>query len=114
MVMAAEQDFPPGHPARFDYDPNSPEAKEWARLHFSPKGERDFPVDHIKAVDTPGNTNAQALHPGVDPARPDYEPFTGRSPQQAEAAREVYRQLAAQAKESPAPVPTIAMNPPAA
>lgn len=114
MVMAGEQDFPPGHPARFDYNPSSPEAKEWARLHIHPKGERDYPVGHPKALDTPGNMNHVPIVAGIDPHHPDNEEFTGRSPEQAKAAREVYRQLSAQAKESPVPVPTIAVNPPKA
>jgi hypothetical protein len=33
MPTPQEPDFPPGHPARFDYDPDSPEAQEWARKH---------------------------------------------------------------------------------
>lgn len=114
MATPQEPDFPPGHPARYDYDPSSPEAKEWARVNIHPKGERDWPVGHPKAIDTPGNTNAVPLRAGIDPNRPDHEEFTGRSPEQAAAAREVYREMAAQANESPAPVPTIAMNPPKA
>lgn len=114
MATPQEPDFPPGHPARCDYDPSSPEAKEWARLNIHPKGERDFPVGHPKALDTPGNTNALVLRPGVDPARPDFEPFSGRSPEQAKAFRDMLDVLAANAKESPALQPTIALNPPKA
>jgi hypothetical protein len=114
MPTPQEPDFPPGHPARCDYDPSSPEAKEWARLHIHPKGERDFPVGHPKALDTPGNSNATPLRPGVDPARPDFEAFSGRSPEQAKAFRDMLDVLAAEAKESPALQPTIALNPPKA
>jgi hypothetical protein len=112
MATREEQDFPAGHPARFDYDPQSPEAKEWARRNVFPKGERDFPPGHVKAVDTPGNRNAQPVLPGIDPDRPDYEAFSGRSPEQAKAAREVYQQQAPLVPESPATIPTVAPQPP--
>lgn len=72
-----EPDFPPGHPARCDYDPSSPAAKEWARQNSHPLGERDFPVDHPKALDTPGNKNAVVWSLGVDPDRPGLVPFRG-------------------------------------
>jgi hypothetical protein len=72
-----EPDFPPGHPKRADYDPNSPEAKEWKRLHVHVKGERDFPVGHPKADDTTGNLNKVHWEPGVDPFHPELEPFSG-------------------------------------
>jgi hypothetical protein len=112
MPTPQEPDFPPGHPARCDYDPASPEAQAWARKYVHPKGERDFPVGHPKALDTEGNRNASPVLAGVDPDRPDYEAFTGRSPEQAKAAREVYQQLSQEAKESPELAPTMAMNPP--
>ena len=113
MATPQEPDFPPGHPARWDYNPNSAEAQEWARLHIFPKGERDFPPGHPKAVDTEGNTNHVEIVAGIDPARPDYEQFTGRSPEQAAAARAVYEMLSADAKESPVLTPTVALDPPA-
>lgn len=78
MPTPQEPDHPPGHPKRFDYDPASPEAIEWKRKNFHPLGERDFPVDHPKAIDTPGNTNHIPALPGVDPNHPEREPFTGR------------------------------------
>src|SRR5260221_7540880 len=78
-----ERDFPPGHPASSDYDPRSPEAIEWARKNVSPLGQRDFPVDHPKAADTAGNTNALVWETGVDPHNPHREPHTGRTPEQA-------------------------------
>ncbi len=114
MATPQEPDFPPGHPARFDYDPASPEAREWARVNIHPKGERDWPIGHPKAVDTEGNMNAVPLRAGIDPNRPDHEEFTGRSPAQAKAAREVYRVMAQQSKETPALMPTIGMDPPSA
>lgn len=111
MPTPQEPDFQPGHPARFDYDPKSPEAQEWARRNFFPKGERDFPPGHPKAIDTPGNTNHVRHVAGVDPSRPDHEPFTGRSPEQAAAARELYQQRAQQAVETPEARPVMANNP---
>jgi hypothetical protein len=96
-----EEDFPKGHPKRFDYDPASPEAIEWARINIHPKGERDFPVDHPKAVDTPGNTNHLAWAPGVDPHHPDLEAHTGATPEQAAGRKAYEAQLSARAKETP-------------
>jgi len=103
-----EPDFPPGHPARFDYDPRSPEAKQWAKKNIHPLGERDFPVGHPKAVDTPGSTNHIAVLPGVDPHHPALEAFTGRTPAQAAAYRTMLVELAAHAQESPVAVPGVA------
>jgi len=100
-MMVVEQDFPKGHPKRFDYDPKSPEAIEWARIHIHPKGERDFPVDHPKAVDTPGNTNHIPVRAGIDPAHPELEEHTGATPEQAAGRAAYNRALAAQAKETP-------------
>ncbi|SRR5258708_5214261 len=107
-----EADFPPGHPARFDFKPDSPEAVEWRRVNVHPKGERDWPVDHPKAVDTPGNTNGVAFTAGVDPSNPDREAFTGRDKDTAERVREIQRELSAQAKETPPAEPTTAPPPP--
>jgi hypothetical protein len=98
---ATEEDFPKGHPARFDYDPASPEAKEWARKNIHPKGERDFPVDHPKAVDTKGNTNHVPIRPGVDPLNPTREAFTGASPEVAAARKVMQAALAKQQAETP-------------
>jgi hypothetical protein len=67
MASQQERDWPPGHPKAGDYDPNSPEAKEWARVNVHPLGERDWPVDHPKALDTPGNENTLVWQAGVDP-----------------------------------------------
>lgn len=85
-----ERDFPKGHPKACDYVPGSPEAIEWARKNIHPKGERDFPIDHIKAVDTPGNTNAIPIRAGIDPAHPELEEFTGATPEVAAARRAAY------------------------
>jgi len=101
MTSIVEDDFPQGHPKRCDYDPSSPAAKEWARVNIHPKGERDYPVDHPKAVDTKGNQNAVAVVPGVDPNHPELEAFTGRTPAQAAAAAAVLQQAAKAAKETP-------------
>ncbi len=100
--MLGERDFPVGHPASFDYDPSSAEAKEWARRNVNPRGERDFPVAHPKAADTPGNLNHLEVRAGVDPLNPHMQDFTGRSPEQAEAARAEALRQAEFAKESPA------------
>jgi|SRR5215472_14171545 len=113
MPAPQEPDFPPGHPARSDYDPASPEAQAWARKYISLKGERDFAVDHPKALDTPGNQNHVPVLPGIDPAHPELEPFTGHTPEQAAALRALYQVQAESAQETPAPVPTVGMNPPA-
>lgn len=112
MATPQEPDFPPGHPARFDYDPTSPEAQAWARTNIFPKGERDWPIGHPKAIDTDGNLNALPQRPGIDPLRPHHEEFSGRTPEQARAARDVYARMAAAAKESPVLMPTIGLNPP--
>ena len=107
-----EPDFEPGHPGRYDYDPASPEAKEWARKHYAPRGERDFPVGHPKAVDTSGNTNAVQILPGIDPAHSERQAFSGRTPEQVAALDRLNAELAAAAKESPVLEPTEAPPPP--
>ena len=112
MALPKEEDYPRGHPARFDYDPASPEAIEWRRRNYNPKGERDWPVGHPAAVDTPGNKNNVVVLPGVDPDNPHLEPFTGRTPEQAQALREAAAVAAAVAKPSEPPQPTIAPEPP--
>jgi hypothetical protein len=96
-----EEDFPKGHPARHDWDPESPEAKEWARLHVAPLGERDFPPDHPKAADTPGNLNHLPSIAGVDPLNPHREAHTGRTPAQAAAVQALSEMASRAAKESP-------------
>jgi hypothetical protein len=103
-VMAAivEQDYEPGHPKRFDYDPNSPEAREWTRIHVHLKGERDFPVDHPKALDTKGNPNSIYWVGGVNPYEPQREAFTGRTPAQAAAVAAANAAASQQATETPA------------
>jgi hypothetical protein len=101
MPPQIEEDFPKGHPGRADYDPHSPEAQEWARLHVAPLGERDFPVDHPRAADTPGNTNALQWEPGVDPHNPHREPHTGRTPDQAAGVAVLSEIASRAAQESP-------------
>lgn len=100
-----EHDFPPGHPGRFDYDPTSPEAIEWARKNVAPLGERDFPVDHPKAVDTPGNLNHLVVETGVDPLNPHREAHTGRTPAQVAGIRALSEAASRAAKESPVALP---------
>lgn len=112
MATPEEPDFPPGHPKRFDYDPESPEAIEWARIHIHPAGERDFPVGHPKAVDTEGNTNHIPALAGVDPAHPDLQAFTGRTPKQVEAEQKLWADRVASSKPSVDLKPVDAPPPP--
>ena len=109
MVAKREDDYQPGHPKRFDYDPESADAREWARINVHPRGERDFPVDHPKALDTPGNLNALVWEPGIDAINPQLETFTGRPPEMAAAAAEVTQAASAAAMESPAFTPVDAV-----
>lgn len=111
-VMPNEEDHPKGHPARHDYDPKSPEAKEWARRNIHPKGERDYPIDHVKAVDTKGNLNHVRIDAGVDINNPEREAFTGRSPEQAKAVRDMNARLAKAALDTIPPAPVVAPPPP--
>lgn len=60
-MPAPERDLPLGHPSASDYDPHSPEAREWDRLHNHPAGERDFPLDHPGAADNPNRV--EPTHP---------------------------------------------------
>lgn len=112
MTTPQEPDFPPGHPARGDYDPNSPVAKEWMRVHSSPLGERDFPVDSPFAVDTKGNLNREVVVNGINPAQPQLEQFTGRTPAVAAAVKAQQAALSAAAKPTPVRPPVIAPPPP--
>jgi len=105
MSPQLEYDFPPGHPGRSDYDPTSPEAIEWARIHVSPLGARDFPVGHPKALDTPGNLNHIVVEAGVDPLNPHREAHTGRTPEQVAGIAELSRLASEAAKESPVTLP---------
>lgn len=112
MATPEEPDFPVGHPKRFDYNPRSKEAREWARKNIHPAGERDYPVGHPKAVDTKGNSNAVPALPGVDPNHPELEPFTGRTPEQVAADKELWEERVALTQPSPNPEPTVAPKPP--
>jgi hypothetical protein len=112
VATPEEPDFPVGHPKRYGYDPASPEAKEWARLHIHPAGERDFPVGHAKAIDTPGNQNHIPAEPGVDPLHPELEPFTGHTPDQVAAERALWNERVKAAGPSPEREPILAPPPP--
>jgi hypothetical protein len=107
-----EEDFERGHPARGDYNPRSPEALAWARAHFAPLGERDFPPGHPKACDTDGNMNQLEVLPGIDPLHPEREPFSGRTPNQVKAMRDLSFRLSKQAKDTPPTKPVFAPDPP--
>jgi hypothetical protein len=110
MSAQVEQDFPAGHPARSDYDPESPDAKEWLRKNVSPRGERDFAVDHPAALDTPGNKNTLTWHGGVDPHNPHREAFTGRTPAQAAGVAALSELASKAAVESPVVLPLDAVE----
>jgi hypothetical protein len=110
MSPQIERDFPPGHPAASDYNPASPEAMEWARVNVNPLGTRDFPVDHPKAIDTPGNTNVLTWQPGVDPHNPHREAHTGRTPEQAAGVAAMSETASKAAKESPVTQPLDAVE----
>jgi len=112
--VRAEEDFPKGHPARFDYDPESPAAKEWARLHVFPRGEPAYAPDHPRAGADENPGNRIEWRAGVDPENPEYEAFTGRPPDQAAAVAAHNSELAKAAKESPVLEPVIAPEPPKA
>jgi len=96
-----EQDFPPGHPGRSDYSSSSSDAREWARLNVHPLGEPSFPVGHPGRADTPGNFTSVEWRGGVDPLNPHIEPFTGRTPEEAEAVRAMSEAASKAAAESP-------------
>ena len=48
-----ERDYPEGHPASADYNPDSPEAKAWWEQHEKEKGERAYAPGHPAAEDSP-------------------------------------------------------------
>jgi hypothetical protein len=112
MAQQQERDFLLGHPAAADYVPGSPESNEWARVNVSPLGQRDFPVDHPKAVDTAGNLNTLEWEAGVDPHNPHREAHTGRTPEQAAGVAALSEAASKAAKESPVmqPVDASAVN----
>jgi hypothetical protein len=85
-----ERDFPKGHPKAADYVPGSPDALEWTRKNIHPKGERDFPVDSVKAADSKDTDTELIWRPGVDPTQPDLEEFTGATPEVAAARHAAY------------------------
>lgn len=104
--VETQQDFPKGHPARCDYDPASTEAIEWKRVNVHPLGERDFPVDHVKAADTKGNENGMIWRIGVDPRNPHLQEFTGRTPAQVEGLAE-HSRIVSTPPEKPLALPPI-------
>jgi len=108
MNQQIERDFPPGHPGASDYDPESPEAIEWARKNVHPLGDRDFAVDHPKALDTAGNLNHLPVTAGVDPLNPHREAFTGRTPKQVAAIKTLSEAASKAAVESPVVQPVDA------
>ena len=110
MAPQLEHDFPVGHPARSDYDPESADAKEWLRVNVAPFGERDFPVDHPGALDTPGNKNTLTWHGGVDPHNPHREAHTGRTPEQAAGVAAMSAIATKAAVESPVALPLDAVE----
>lgn len=107
-MAQVERDFPIGHPAAVDTVLGSKEHLAWIEQHKFVENARDFPPGHPKAVDTPGHLNATEWHAGVDPHNPHLEPFTGRLPEAAAAAREYARKASAGAYESPALEPVDA------
>jgi hypothetical protein len=109
--LAHEQDFPEGHPKRFDYDPASPAAKEWAREHVFTRGEPAYPRSHPTYGGEKNARNLISWQAGVDPFNPHLEAFTGRTPEHAEAVRAHEAELSRQAQESPAREPIIAPSP---
>ena len=48
-----ERDYPEGHPASADFDPDSPDAKAWQKAYEATAKERDYPPGHLSASDTP-------------------------------------------------------------
>ena len=84
--ITREEDFPAGHPARFDHDPNSPEAIEWRRVNVNDKGEPAYPANHPLSLHP--ELNEISWQPGVDPFHPEREAFTGREPKEQAAAIE--------------------------
>jgi len=83
---------------------------EWVRQNVHPLGDRDFPVDHPKAADTPGNTNVLEWSAGVDPRNAHLEPFTGRTPEQAAGVAQMSAIASLAAAESPVLQPLNAME----
>jgi hypothetical protein len=99
--LTLERDFPKGHPKAVDYVPGSPEAIEWARVNIHPVGQRDFPVDHVKACDSKNTDTTLEWKPGIDPRHPELEEHTGAAPKVAKARRDAYLAQLPRVKETP-------------
>lgn len=112
MATPEEPDFPPGHPKRFDYNARSAEAREWARLNIHPAGERDFPVGHPKALDTKDQSARMTFEAGINPAHPELEPFSGRTPEQVAAYAELWEERKALSMPTQDREPGMAPAPP--
>ena|SRR5579864_5431385 len=70
-----EPALPPGHPARIDYNPDSPEAKSWAAHQRSLESSSGQPPGYNPDLTRPHGGMVWEL--GVDPQHPELEPFTG-------------------------------------
>jgi hypothetical protein len=73
-----EEALPKGHPSRFDYDPESTEAKAWDAAQRAKMHNLGTPPGYTFDPEKPHGGLIWEL--GVDPFRPDHEPFTGRPP----------------------------------
>jgi hypothetical protein len=76
--MAAERDWPEGHPASADYDPRSEAARRWKEEQARRASERDYPAGHPGAADNPDRV--EPTHP-ADTAR-DYSRGTAEHPRE--------------------------------
>jgi hypothetical protein len=79
-----EEALPKGHPGRFDYDPQSEDAKAWHATQRAKEHNLGTPPGYTFDPERPHGGLHWEL--GVDPFHPEHEPFTGR-PKRAESAR---------------------------
>jgi len=86
MATREERDFPAGHPKAADYNPDSPEAKEWRRVNVWAGGERAYDANHPRTLH-PEHNEIEWV-PGVDPFNPQLQEFTGATPKQVAAVNE--------------------------
>ena len=107
-MTSIERDLPLGHPSAVDTVIGSTYHKAWLNEQAAKMNARDFPPGHPKAADTPGTDKQVEWRAGVDPAHPELEEFTGRTPQAAAAAANFARHGAEVAKESPVRIPVDA------
>jgi hypothetical protein len=103
-----ERDLPLGHPSAPDTVLGSPEHKRWLVAQEAKSNAVDFPTGHPKRFDTPGSMSTVQWQPGVDPAHPELEAFTGRTPEQVNAIAEYNRQRSAAQEPTPAHIPVDA------